>query len=184
MADRGYAATTVHDVITRARVSRTAFYGNFNDKQEAFAEAHIEASRQLLDLIGQRLDGEGETTWRNRLRAKVEAYVEGLQSAPTYAVSFLVELRAAGAQLLDQRDRVLEQHARNFADLAVWAAAQDPTVRRPSDLEVIGVIGAIDELATRAVRAGDMAGLTQIIEPAMALQEALLTSPRHDQQRS
>ena len=41
VAARGYAATTVQHVISRARVSRRAFYDQFTDKQDAFARAHL-----------------------------------------------------------------------------------------------------------------------------------------------
>jgi AcrR family transcriptional regulator len=184
VAARGYAATTVQHVISRARVSRTAFYAQFDDKQDAFAQAHLEASRQLLDLIHDRVADLGDphdTGWRTRLRTGVEAYLDGFEGAPAYAVSFMVELRAAGPLLLDQRDRVLEQHARTLARLAEAAAAEDPDVSQPPDLEVIGAIGAADELATRAIRAtspGTVPAMRVLVEPIVAVYEAVLLRAR------
>ena len=177
VATRGYAATTVQHVISRARVSRSAFYDQFADKQDAFAQAHLEASRQLLDLIRDRVAACSMHDWRNRLRAGVEAYLGGFESAPAYAVSFMVELRAAGPRLLDQRDRVLEQHARDFVRLAETAAAVDPAVRQPSELVAIGAVGAADELATRAIRAGaagEVIRLGHLVAPIMTMYEAVL----------
>lgn len=177
VADRGYAQTTVQHVIKRARVSRTAFYDNFADKQDAFALAHAEASHQLLDLIRRRVAELGDVGWRARLEEGVEAYLAGFEGAPSYAVSFMVELRAAGPRLLDQRDRVLEQHAHDFARLAESAAVEDARVTRPPDLEVIAVIGAADELATRAIRttpAGQALTLGSLVEPIMSVYEAVL----------
>lgn len=177
VADRGYAQTTVQHVIKRARVSRTAFYDNFADKQDAFALAHAEASHQLLDLIRRRVTALGDVGWRARMHGGVEAYLAGFEGAPSYAVSFMVELRAAGPRLLDQRDRVLEQHAHDFARLAESAAAEDARVVRPSDLEVIAVIGAADELATRAIRAtspGDAVVLRGLVAPIISVYEAVL----------
>ncbi|GAA1764886.1 hypothetical protein GCM10009795_009250 [Nocardioides hankookensis] len=185
VAARGYAATSVQHVIGRARVSRTAFYTHFDDKQDAFAQAHLEASRQLLDLIHDRVADLGrsgnEVGWRTRLRTGVEAYLDGFEGAPAYAVSFMVELRAAGPLLLDQRDRVLEQHARTLARLAEEAATEDPAVSQPPDLEVIGAIGAADELATRAIRAttsGDVPAVRALVEPIVAIHEAVLLRSR------
>ncbi len=178
VAARRYPATTVQHVISRARVSRSAFYEQFADKQDAFAQAHLEASRQLLDLIRHEVTRCGEVGWRHRLRAGVEAYLAGFQSAPSYAMSFMVELRGAGPRLLDQRDRVLEQHARNFRRLA---EAAGPEVRRPSELEAIGVIGSADELATRAIRvtpAGRVPRLDHLVEPIIAIHEAVLLPRR------
>lgn len=177
VADRGYAQTTVQHVIKHARVSRTAFYDNFTDKQDAFALAHAEASHQLLDLIRRRVTALGDVGWRARMHAGVEAYLAGFEGAPSYAISFMVELRGAGPRLLDQRDRVLEQHAHDFARLARYAAAEDARVVRPTDLEVIAVIGAADELATRAIRAtppGEMPALGALVAPITSIYEALL----------
>lgn len=177
VADRGYAPTTVQHVIKRARVSRTAFYDNFTDKQDAFARAHAEASHQLLDLIRRRVNALGTVDWRTRMHAGVEAYLAGFEGAPSYAVSFMIELRAAGARLLDQRDRVLEQHAHDFVRLAESAAAEDDRVVRPTDLEVIAVIGAADELTTRAIRAtprGQAPMLDALVAPITSVYEAVL----------
>ena len=174
VAARGYAATTVQHIISRARVSRSAFYDQFTDKQDAFAQAHLEASRQLLDLIRHQVAMCSDADWRQRLRAGVQAYLAGFESAPAYAVSFMVELRGAGARLLDQRDQVLQQHAHNFVRLAETAG---PEVRRPSELEAIGVIGSADELATRGIRAtppGQVPRLDHLVEPILAIYEAML----------
>ena len=40
VAERGYEAMTVADIVKRAAVSRNAFYRNFSDKQDCFATAH------------------------------------------------------------------------------------------------------------------------------------------------
>lgn len=179
VAERGYVATSVQDIIRRARVSRTAFYEQFSDKQDAFLQAHAVASRQLLDLIRHRVAELGEAPWRQRMRTATQAYLGGFESAPTYAVSFMVELRAAGPPLLDQRDRTLEHHARDFAELAKRAAAEDTAVQVPTQLEIVGVMGAADELASRAIRAGHVADLSYLVEPITAIHEALLLRGHH-----
>ncbi len=180
VAARGYTTTSVQHVIGRARVSRSAFYASFTDKQDAFAQAHLQASRQLLDLIHNRVAEVADAAWRERLRAAVQAYLDGFVNAPAYAVSFMVELRGASPLLLDQRDQVLERHARNLARLAENAAAEDPAVHRPSDLELIGAIGAADELATRVIRAtpaGEPPELGPLLTPIVTIHEAVLTGP-------
>lgn len=181
VATRGYAATTVQHVISRARVSRAAFYNRFTDKQDAFAQAHLLASRQLLDLIRDRVAAHANAPWSDRLRTGIEAYLAGFEIAPSYGVSFMVELRAAGPLLLDQRDRVLEQHAHDFSRFAESAAAEDHRVTIPSDLEVIALIGAVDELATRGIRAtsaGEVPDLGELVLPITAVYEAILLRPR------
>jgi AcrR family transcriptional regulator len=43
VADKGYAKTTVADVLTRARASRETFYEHFANKQECFLAAYVDS---------------------------------------------------------------------------------------------------------------------------------------------
>lgn len=169
VAERSYRATSVHDVIKRARVSRSAFYGVFVDKEDAFAAAHTAASQQLLDLVASAVKSMPAGDWRMRHRAGVVAYLDGFMSAPAYAVSFMVEARAAGPRLLDQRDQVLERHARRIAAVAEQARREHPSSPAPSALAFIGLAGAADELATREIRAGRIAHLMDLVDPIVEL---------------
>ncbi len=177
VAARGFAATTVQHVIARARVSRSAFYEHFGDKSDAFAQAHRQASQQLLDLVRHRVAAKEGAPWRERLRAGVDAYLTGFERAPEYGTCFLVELHAAGPLVLEQRDHFIEQHALHLQRLAQRAQAEDPRVRRPSRLVAIGAVGAADELSSRAIRAtvrGEVPDLSQLRAPISGIHEAVL----------
>ena len=174
VAERGYPSTSVQDVIRRARVSRTAFYDCFVDKQDAFAHAHAAASQQLLDLIAAAVHAVEGADWRTRHRAGVTAYLDGFRSAPAYAVSFMVELRSAGSRLLDQRDQVLERHARRIAAIAKDARHERPDRPTPSELAIIGAAAAGDELVAREVRAGRIAQLGELVGPIVEVHLAVI----------
>lgn len=176
VGERGYHATSVQDVIGRARVSRTAFYGAFRDKEDAFATAHLAASEQLFELISSAVRSERSGDWRARHSAGVTAYLRGFKSAPAYAVSFMVEIRAAGPRLLDQRDQVLERHARRLAAVAAAAHREQPSRPALSRAAIIGLTGAADELATREIRAGRIQGLLDLAGPIMELHLAAMTA--------
>ncbi len=178
VAEEGYAATTVALVIARARVSRTAFYALFADKEDAFAHAHLVASEQLFDLIHRAVSAHAEADWRTRHRAGVAAYLDGFAGSPAYATSFMVEIRSAGRRLLDQRDQVLERHTRGVAALAREAHAEEPGSVPPSRLALIGAVGAGDELATREIRAGRFEELPALLDPILEIHRAVLRGPR------
>lgn len=173
MSERGYAATSVAHVTSRARVSRSAFYAMFADKQDAFATAHLAASEQLFDLIGAAIEDNGANCWRVRHRAAIAAYLDGFCSAPSYATSFMVEIRSAGARLLDQRDRMLDQHSAGVLALAREAHAEHLDRPLPSWAAIIGAVGGSDELTTRIIRSGDFAQLP-LVEPILELQSAVI----------
>lgn len=177
VAERGYAATSVQDVIRRARVSRSAFYSVFTDKEDAFAAAHATASQQLLDLIATAVRTAADEPWRIRHQIGVTAYLRGFMSAPAYATSFMVQARAAGPRVLDQRDRVLERHARGIGRIAAEARRGHPSLPPLPPSAAIGLAGAADELATREIRAGRIPRLTELVDPIVTLHVAVMTAP-------
>src|SRR3954454_2804129 len=57
VATRGYAATTVPQVVADARVSRNAFYTLFTDKTDCFIALCDELGAEMLDALSA-LDGD------------------------------------------------------------------------------------------------------------------------------
>src|SRR5947207_10643268 len=51
MAEKGYARTSVADVLGRARVSRETFYELFGSKEECFMSAFEQAYGRILDAL-------------------------------------------------------------------------------------------------------------------------------------
>src|SRR5207248_674090 len=58
MAERGYANTSVADVLGRARVSRETFYQQFSSKQDCFIAAYEEAVGRILASLTRASRGE------------------------------------------------------------------------------------------------------------------------------
>ncbi len=51
MAEKGYARTSVADILRRARVSRETFYELFDSKQDCFMSAFEQAYAHILDAV-------------------------------------------------------------------------------------------------------------------------------------
>jgi AcrR family transcriptional regulator len=143
VAENGYAATSIGDVVGRARVSRTAFYRCFADKEECFLAAYAEQADTHFSLIADaaaRAD-----SWLGQLRAGVHAYVSELEAHPAYARSFLIEILAAGPRASELRGAVHERHAtlmRNW-----YASAPGSLDLHPLADEIFrGAVGATNEM--------------------------------------
>ena len=54
IAEKGYAAVTIADVVRVARVSKRTFYEHFPDKEACFLALYAETSDELLELIAHR----------------------------------------------------------------------------------------------------------------------------------
>ncbi|GAA2091955.1 hypothetical protein GCM10009725_30960 [Aeromicrobium tamlense] len=177
VAHAGFAGATVTGITRRARVSRTTFYRCFSDKEEAFAAAHETISEQLVQFIrdqGVTLD---DAAWEQRIELGVRGLAACLEARPTFARSFVVEIHAAGERLRRQRDVVVERHARSLARVAELAAASGADVRVPTELEVVGAIGAAEELVAREIRRTPprrRLRLSAIVPPVVSIQTSLL----------
>src|SRR5919206_1669524 len=80
VAERGYAATTITDVVRHARVSRRTFYEHFADKESCFLAAYDAVSDAVLaGMAG--AAGEADDS-KERIDAAVRAYLGALAAEP------------------------------------------------------------------------------------------------------
>jgi AcrR family transcriptional regulator len=102
-AELGYAATTIADIVNRARVSRQVFYELFETKEDCFLAAEALGREALLTglmpSLGQNLSlGDG---W---LRAPVRAYLRICAEEKQFARAWTVEFPTAGPRTLARRN--------------------------------------------------------------------------------
>src|SRR4051794_19666873 len=109
VAEKGYPATTVADVITRAGVSRKTFYEQFRDKEDCFLAAYDPGVALLLGAL--REAGSDETALLERARRRTRAYLETLASEPAFARTFMIEVDAAGPAARERRAAVHDRFA-------------------------------------------------------------------------
>jgi AcrR family transcriptional regulator len=133
VAEHGYEAMSVADVVKAAAVSRNAFYKNFSDKQECFATAHDAGHEQLFEvLVGPCDTG---ATIEERVEAALAAGLAAMAADSDMARMLFVEAPAAGEQL------ALRYHEwlRRYGTLLRMAAPDLPPQSIPAP-EVEGVI--------------------------------------------
>lgn len=143
VAQKGYVATSIADVVAGARVSRSAFYQCFADKEDCFLVAYAEqADRHFSGIEAAAAQEDG---WLDQLRAGVHAYVRDLEAYPSFARSFLIEILAAGPRASELRGAVHERHA---ALMENWYATAPARLRLPNLPHEIfrAAVGATNEL--------------------------------------
>lgn len=94
VAERGYEAMSVADIVKAAAVSRNAFYKNFSDKQECFATAHDAGHERLFEVLVQPC--EEAATLEERVERSLSAGLEALAAGPDVARLLFVEAPSAG----------------------------------------------------------------------------------------
>lgn len=95
VAEKGYEATRVEDLVALSGVSRKAFYERFSDKQDCF----LAAVGSLVEAgVGIMLDGyNGAHAWEERVHQGLDAFMALLAAQPAAARLCFVDVYAAGA---------------------------------------------------------------------------------------
>jgi AcrR family transcriptional regulator len=156
MAEKGYAETSVADVLRRARVSRETFYEQFGSKQDCFIAAFEQAAGVILANLERAAAAPG--TAQERFASTLGVYLDALAAEPAFARLFMVEAYAAGPEVLARRAEI----QRRFVDLVVDAFdARAPTERFACE----SLVAAIVTMVTARVAAGDVEGLRALRDP-------------------
>jgi AcrR family transcriptional regulator len=160
VAEHGYAATTVAQVIARAGVSRKTFYEHFPDKQACFLAAWEVGTDILIEQVlaaGDEADG-----WRARLRAGVDAFLEILAAEPDFARSFMIEVLSVGEEALARRAEINERFAAVLADVHAQAIAEGAALGQVPPWALRASAGAAWELTVEHLRTRGSEGLTEL----------------------
>src|SRR5438067_9829220 len=88
VAELGYVATTVADIIGRAGVSRTTFYQLFKDKEDCFLMAYRKGGEAQLRTVLEAVASTPDPL--EQLRRNVRAYLAELVAYPAAARAFLL----------------------------------------------------------------------------------------------
>jgi AcrR family transcriptional regulator len=163
MADKGYARTTVADVIGAAGVSRETFYEQFSSKQHCFEEAFDSAAAELFGgLADQVATTTGEPPSANlpadRFERLLGAYLDAIASQPNLARLCLVEVFAAGPGALERR-------ASTQARFVDATAAIMGLSGRDGRFACEALVAAVSSMVTARLAAGDAEGLRALRAP-------------------
>jgi AcrR family transcriptional regulator len=176
VADKGYAATTVGDVVSGAGVSRKTFYEHFSDKEECFLAAWDTGVQILFDAILAARDR--VNTPIERMRAGLRAYLETLAAEPAFARSFFIEVVAAGPHAEARRAEVHSRFADLLTTLHEQARREMPQLPELPPAIPRAAVGAINELVSDYVRAGRTEQLPELEDTILHLQLVLFAG--HD----
>jgi AcrR family transcriptional regulator len=160
VAEKGYPATTVGDVVAAARCSRNAFYDLFEDKEACYIAAADETGAQMLDALVS--GAREEDSWHDALREGTRSYLQWWVDHPGYAAAYLIDLPTAGRRALEQRDRVYAAFADMFDGLAARARVEQPLLAPLPPLASRMLVMAITELIAQEVRNGRIEKLPEL----------------------
>jgi AcrR family transcriptional regulator len=160
-AERGYADTSLTDVVKRAGVSSVTFYKQFADKRECLLAAHDQLLERLLEEVDRARQGEEAD------QAKVEVTIRTvfslLAADPSSARLLTVEILAAGSEGAKRHAAAVEAFA------ARMRAGSSQPLPHADWVLVAGTLTMIGKL----VMAGEAARLPELEDELVAMLQLL-----------
>lgn len=157
VAEKGFAAVTLSDIVKGAKVSRRVFYANFESKEQCFLAAFDVVVDHLRELIAEavaRTDG-----WPQQAIAATRATLAFLAAEPDLARLCLVESRAAGPAVTARFNQAVAE----LVPLLARGRHERPEGERLPDSTEDSTIGSLVSLAHRKVAAGEAARLEDLL---------------------
>lgn len=178
VAEKGFGATVVADVVSRAGVSRKTFYEHFTGRDDCFMTAYEDGLSSLRQAMADATAEVGDAADPvEGLRASVRTYLGFLADRPALARTFVLEVLAAGPTALARRAAAYDE----FADVTRrWH--QQARRRRPDYPEVPdavygAVVGAGHAVVAEDVRQGRVAELREREPLILYVHLGLLADP-------
>ncbi|NUP06232.1 MAG: TetR/AcrR family transcriptional regulator [Polyangiaceae bacterium] len=175
IAETGYAAVTIADVVRHARVSKRTFYEHFKDKDACFVEAYEAVSARTLRGIKSAVDATRPLD--EQVSSALGAYAAALEINPRLTRTFMLEIHAAGPLALKARGEVHQRFAQMFCDLVAAGRARQPKLKPLSKVMATALVGGINEMMLVAIEEDRPAKVREAIEAAADLVRAVLVAP-------
>lgn len=147
VAKRGYAATTINDIVNEAHVSKSTFYAQFSGKEECYLAAYELASTQVLSLIVEA--AAQDLPHQERILAASRAYLDRAALDRATTRTFILEVLAAGPDALAMRDTVNRRFAGVLRELVDEHRGED--FRPLSEPAALLIVGGANELVLSAI---------------------------------
>jgi AcrR family transcriptional regulator len=175
VAEKGYPATTIADVVAGAGVSRRTFYQQFRDKEECFLAAFDTGVEFVRSRVEEEFASLEPRDWRGHLRVLFETYLATLASEPEFTKVLHVDALAAGAQARARWGETLERSVARYRSLHEIARAEDPRVPAVSDEMLLVLAGSLPEVVREYVRMGRLARLPELAPGLATLATAIVS---------
>jgi AcrR family transcriptional regulator len=157
VAEKGYAAVTLTDIVKHAKVSRRVFYANFESKEQCFLAAFEVVLAHLHELVAEAVEGIGD--WPEQAIVATRTVLTFLASEPDLARLCLVESRGAGPAVAARFNEAVGE----MAPLLRKGRAERPEGERLPDSTEDSTIGSLVSLIYRKVGAGEAERLEDLL---------------------
>lgn len=173
VAAKGYADTTVADIVREAGVSKRTFYECFATKADCLIALYEAASHNALKMLGEAIDPTHE--WQTQIERALAAYLGCMMQNPVLMRTLFIEILGLGAQGLAARRRVNLEIAGFMREVINGGQGSTKPKREPplSAGMAMAIVGGINELILEYIEQDKVAALHELVQPASELVRAV-----------
>ncbi len=164
VAEQGYTATTISDVVRRAGVARKSLYDGFDGKEGLFLATFDAAVEEALRRIEQRC-AEAEKDWNSQVQAALAAFLGYVAEEPALARACIVEAPTASPMLSAHYEQAMSR----FVELLAGIAPHDERLSETIDEALVGGVAWV---VHRQLRSGEA---EQVLDLLPELSEFVLS---------
>lgn len=181
VAVKGYAATTVADVLSASGMARRTFYQHFESKEDCFLAAYEEGLRRPLAAAGGAYAA--GAPWPQRMVAALDGLLGELAARPALARLCVVDVLAAGPDAVARHHTTLERlrpafdEGRRHASPALPATLADATLATIGGILFAAISGERPAYLPDLLPDLALAVLAPYVGPAAALQAVEAHAP-------
>lgn len=171
VATKGYAETTIADIVREAAVSRRTFYEHFATKADCLMALYAAASHGALDVLRNTIDPARD--WQDQAESAIRAYFGCLAQNPALVRTLFIEILGLGTDGLAVRRRMNDE----LTDFILQVInGRGPGRRQAAPLSrelAVAIVGGINELVLQAIERGRVPQLHELVGPAVQLVQAV-----------
>jgi AcrR family transcriptional regulator len=171
VAAKGYADTTIADIVREASVSRRTFYEHFEGKADCLIALYEAASINALQVLRNAIDPARD--WHEQVEQAMRAYFGCLSENPVLMRTLFIEILSLGPPGLAARRRVNQQLATFMLNVVNSGCRRGKRGTPLSPEMALAVVGGINELVLHAIERDRVAKLQELVDPAVQLVRAV-----------
>lgn len=107
VAERGYHAVTVEQIVKQARVSFKTFYGHFSNKEECFVELFEMVMADARERMQEAVEREQDAPWPQQVAAALSALFDVFLADPLIARASIVDAPTVGPVMIDRYQKAM-----------------------------------------------------------------------------
>lgn len=171
IAEKGYHASQVSKIASKANVADGTIYLYFKNKEDILISVFKEKMGAFIEIIANEIDE--NSTASEKLLTLIETHYRQLAAAPSLAIVTQLELRQSKTELRKEINGVLKSYL-NVIDAIISQGMAEKTIRGDVHPRIIRqmIFGTIDETVTTWVMKSQAYSLE---EQAAAIHKLLLS---------